>query len=60
MLEWIENMTSAELSDQAAIYTRKAGEAAGTETRESFGRLATQLAALAAARKSEERNPTRH
>jgi hypothetical protein len=60
MLDWIENMTSADLSNLAAIYSRRAGDAARKETRESFGRLATQFTVFAATRKAEERNSTRH
>ena len=50
MLEWLEAMTPAELSRQAAHYATQARAAALQATREAFDRLAAECAALAAER----------
>ena len=46
MLEWLEDMTPAELSKQAADYEARAKAAILEATREAFSRLAVQCATL--------------
>jgi hypothetical protein len=58
MIEWLNKMNSADLSKQASIYAMRASEAVGMGTRETFDRLATECAALAALRKVEEERQT--
>jgi hypothetical protein len=59
MLDWLKEMTAAELSVQASAYVMRSAEAVGASTRESFDRLARQCTDLAAVRKTEEMVPTR-
>jgi hypothetical protein len=47
MLDWLTEMTAAELSEQAAFYATRASATALVSTRHAFGRLASQCAALA-------------
>jgi hypothetical protein len=54
MLKWLEDMTPAELSKQAADYATLARTAALQGTREAFDRLAVRCAALAAERADAE------
>ena len=63
MLDWVEEMTAAELSEQAAAYAALAKTGALASTREVFARLARQYAALAAERETEHgrrRAPNAH
>jgi hypothetical protein len=54
MLKWLEDMTPAELSKQAADYATLARTAVLQGTREVFDRLAVRCAALAAERADAE------
>jgi hypothetical protein len=54
MLEWLEDMTPAELSRQATHYANLARTAALKATREAFDRLSAECAALAAERADAE------
>jgi hypothetical protein len=54
MLKWLEDMTPAELSKQAADYATLARTAVLQGTREAFDRLAVRCAALAAERADAE------
>jgi hypothetical protein len=58
MLDWIDEMTAAELSEQAAAYAALAKTGTLASTREVFARLASQCAALAAKRKTEQGQAT--
>jgi hypothetical protein len=60
MLDWLNEMTPAELSKQAANYANLARAAALVSTREAFDRLAIKCAALAAEREAQEKATTRH
>ena len=53
MLDWLDEMTPAELSKQAADYTTLAKAASLVSTREAFDRLAIKCAALAAERAAQ-------
>jgi hypothetical protein len=57
MLEWLENMTPAELSKQAIAYATLARAAALQATHEAFIRLSVECAALAAEREDAECHP---
>jgi hypothetical protein len=59
MLDWVDEMTAAELSHQAAAYAALAKTGALASTREVFARVASQCAALAAERKTEQGQATR-
>jgi hypothetical protein len=54
MLEWLTELTAAELSEQAAVYAMRSRDAAGASTREAFDRLARECSGLAAKREAEK------
>jgi hypothetical protein len=58
MLDWVDEMTAAELSHQAAANAALAKTGALATTREVFARVASQCAALAAERKTEQGQAT--
>jgi hypothetical protein len=58
MLDWVIEMTAAELSEQAAAYAALAKTGALASTREAFARLASQCAALAAERETKQGQAT--
>jgi hypothetical protein len=55
MLDWLIEMTSTQLAEQATTYAARSGKAVGASTREAFDRLARQCQDLAAVREVEEK-----
>jgi hypothetical protein len=58
MLDWLDEMTAAEVSEQAAAYAALAKTGALASTREVFAQLASQCAVLAAKRETEQGQAT--
>jgi|HubBroStandDraft_1064217.scaffolds.fasta_scaffold2921170_1 hypothetical protein len=54
MLDWMYEMTSADLSVLATAYAMRARETIDIGTCEAFGRLASQCTAMVAAREPKE------